>query len=134
MVGMLKGEAIDASDSPIGKLTLFAFVDGNHASIGVRAQSGEGFGAIGLGTGSRHRDISVTSALFGDWAVVWGGISPRAARAEVRNELGQAFEARIVHLPRDFARGDRAVWGLALPCHEDPTVVGFDEEGNQLGH
>jgi hypothetical protein len=120
-------------DSPIGELRLFAFGGGDDVWIGVRAESGEALGAIGLHTGSRDREVAVTASIHRDWAVTWGGISSGAVRAEVRNEIGQSFEARIVPLPDQFASTDRAVWGLALSCHDAPTVVGFDEDGNLFG-
>jgi hypothetical protein len=127
------GEVLDVMDSPIGELRLFAFGGGDDVWVGVRAESGEVLGAIGLRTGSRYREVEVTASIDRDWAVTWGGISSRAAQAEIRNEAGQSFEARIVPLPDQFASTDQAVWGLALPCHDAPAVVGFDEDGNPFG-
>jgi hypothetical protein len=102
-------------DSPIGQLRLFVF--GGRDDVWVlRAESGEVLGAMGLRTGSRDREVEITANIDRDWAVTWGGISSRAVQAEVRNEVGQSFEAGIVPLPDQFATTDQAVWALRFPA------------------
>lgn len=89
------------------RLQLLAYERERVVWIGLSSPSGGG--AIGLHTGSGARDVETTASIGPDWSVAWGSISPRVARAEIRNDDGEAFPVRILALPAELSRDDRAV-------------------------
>jgi hypothetical protein len=66
------------------------------------------------------------------WAVAFGGVPPDAASAEVRNEDGDAFPARIVPFPSELPTEDRAAWGMIDRFEHECLLVSFDEVGRRL--
>ncbi len=62
-------------------------------------------------------------------AVGWGAVAPGIVRAELRNDDGESFPARIVDIPPELEREYRAVWGMAVDCHDACDLIGFDERG-----
>jgi hypothetical protein len=113
------------------RLQLLAYERERVVWIGLSSPSGGG--AIGLHTGSGARDVETTASIGPDWSVAWGGISPRVARAEIRNDDGEAFPVRILALPAELSRDDRAVWGLAERCNQVCDIIGYDDRGELLG-
>ncbi len=113
------------------RLQLLAYEREGVVWIGLSSPGGGG--AVGLHTGSRARDVETTASIGPDWSVAWGGISPRVARAEIRNDDGEVFPVRILALPAELSRGDRAVWGLAERCDQVCDVIGYDDRGELLG-
>ncbi len=66
------------------------------------------------------------------WAVAFGGVPPGAVRAEVRNDDGDIFPAKILPLPAELATDDRAAWGLIDRWQYECPLVCFDEENRHL--
>ncbi len=97
----------------------------------IGPSSPSGGRAIGLHTGSRH-DVEATASIGPDWSVAWGGITPRIARAEIRNDGGQPFPVRILALPAELGSEDRAVWGLAERCDNVCDIIGYDDRAEPL--
>ncbi len=113
------------------RLQLLAYEREGVVWIGLSSPGGGG--AVGLHTGSRARDVETTASIGPDWSVAWGGISPRVARAEIRNDDGESFPVRILALPAELHSKDRAVWGLAERCEDVCDIMGYDDRGELLG-
>jgi hypothetical protein len=112
------------------RLQLLAYEREGVVWIGLSSPSGGG--GVGLHTGSRARDVETTASIGPDWSVAWGGISPRVARAEIRNDDGEVFPVRILALPAELSRDDRAIWGLAERCDQVCDIIGYDGRGELL--
>ena len=66
------------------------------------------------------------------WAVAFGGVPPGAVGAEVRNDDGEVFPARILPIPAELGTEDRAAWGLIDRWEDECPLVCFDEAGEHL--
>jgi hypothetical protein len=121
---------LDSMESPGGRLQLLAFRVNGAIRIGV---------ADGTGHVLADIDVQGTSIPYEPyawrdrgWAIAFGGVPPGAARAEVRNDDGEVFPARILPLPSELATEDRAAWGLIDRWQDECPVVCFDEAGRHL--
>lgn len=101
--------------------------------LGVSSDPGGSIGAIGLNTGSRPHDFEYTSGPINETrTAAWGTVSTGVVRAEIRNDDGEIFHARIVPFPPLFGIKRRAVWGTAERCERDCVIVGYDNQGETI--
>jgi hypothetical protein len=93
---------LDSMDPPGGTLQLIAFRENGAIQIGVAD-----------GTGHLLADIAVhgTSIPYEPyawrdrgWAIAFGGVPPDAVRAEIRDDDGEVFRARILPFPPSSRR------------------------------
>ena len=120
---------LDEMESPDGRLELIAYRDRGTVWVGVSGSEGGLIGAIGLRTGSHETQVSGSASIERTWALGWGVVAPRILRAELRNDEGETFPAKIVPLPSDLEREYRAVWGIAKRCRTTCDLIGYDERG-----
>jgi hypothetical protein len=121
---------LDAMESPGGTLQLIAFRENGEIKIGVAAEAGDVLADIAVpGTSIPYEPYALRDR---GWAVSFGGVPPGAVRAEVRNDDGEVFPARILPLPVELATEDRAAWGLIDRWDRELPVVCFDEAGNHV--
>ena len=121
---------LDEMGSPDGTLRLLAFRADDGVRIGVANGSGDLLADIPVHGSSIDYEPYAWRAR--GWAVAFGGVPPGAARAEVRNDDGEVFPARIVPLPAELATEDRAAWGLIDRWEDECLLVCFDEEGRHV--
>ena len=117
-------------ESPGGTLRLFAFRQDGVVRIAVANGSGDFLADIAVRGGSIDYEPYAWRAR--GWAVAFGGVPAGAVRAEVRNDDGEVFPARILPLPADLATEDRAAWGLIDRWEDECPLVCFDEAGRHL--
>lgn len=117
-------------ETPGGTLELIAFRENGEIQIGVADGTGQVLADIAVhGTSIPYEPYAWRAR---GWAVAFGGVPPGAARAEVRNDDGEVFPARILPLPDEFATDDRAAWGLIDRRQYECPLVCFDAEGRHL--
>lgn len=121
---------LDRMNGPDGVLLLVAFDDGGTLQVGVTNDHGALLASVGLRGASMDYEPYAWRAR--GWAVAFGGVPPGAARAEVRNEDGEVFPARIVDLPAELDTDDLAAWGLIDRFEVECPLVSFDEAGRRL--
>ena len=119
---------LDEMESPDGSIRLLAYRKDGAVRVGVADASGRLLSDIGV-DGPRYEPSAWRDR---GWAVAFGGVPPGAARAEVRNDDGDVFPARILPLPAEFATEDRVAWGLIDRWEDDCLLVSFDEAGGHL--
>lgn len=121
---------LDEVMSPGGTLRLLAFREDDAVKIGVAKGSGHLLSDIEV------RGTSIPYEPFAwrqrGWAVAFGGVPQAAVRAEVRNDDGEVFPARILSIPAELATEDRAAWGLIDRWEDECLLVCFDEAGRHL--
>jgi hypothetical protein len=121
---------LDEMESPDGTLRLLAFREDDAVRIGVANGSDHLLEDIAA------RGASIPYMPFAwrarGWAVAFGGVPPGTVRAEVRNDDGEVFPARILPLPAEFETEDRAAWGLIDRWDDECPLVCFDEAGRHL--
>jgi hypothetical protein len=122
---------LDEMDRPGGVLRLVAFEGSGSIQIGVTKEDGALLTSIGL-HGRPPMEYEPYAWRDRGWAVAFGGVPLDAARAEVRNEDGEIFPARIVPLPAELDTEDRAAWGLIDRFEVECPLVSFDEAGRRL--
>jgi hypothetical protein len=125
---------LDAADSPLGRILLYAYRD-KEAWLGVAGPAGSGTaGSAQVPTEPPSGDEDVTMDLRSEGGVVWGNVSDRATRAELRTVEGETFPATLIPLPRSLAANDvQAVWGFVNgPTADRVTTLLFDAQGNVL--
>ena len=122
---------LDRMDGLDGALRLVAFEEGGTIQLGVARDPGELLTSIGL-RGRPPMDYEPYAWREHGWAVAFGGVPPVAAHAEVRNEDGEAFPARIVPLPPELHTEDRAAWGLIDRFEVECPLVSFDAAGQRV--
>jgi hypothetical protein len=122
---------LDRMDGPDGVLRLVAFEEGGTVQVGVARDRGELLTSIGL-RGRPPMDYEPYAWRDHGWAVAFGGVPPVAASAEVRNEDGEVFPARIVPLPPELHTEDRAAWGLIDRFDGECPLVSFDAAGQRV--
>lgn len=121
---------LDTMETPDGIVELVAYRERDVTWVGL-AKGGDGpLGAIGLRTGSSDHQVESTGETRRGWGIAFGAVAPGIVRAEVRNEVGEAFPARIVALPEDLDAEYRAAWGRAERCRDRCELVGFDDRGH----
>ena len=117
-------------ESPGGRLQLIAFRDSDAIQIGVVDGTGHLFADMPVhGTSIPYEPYAWRDR---GWAVAFGGVPPGAVRAEVRNDDGEVFPAKILPLPAELATEDRAAWGLIDRWQDECLLVCFDEAGKHL--
>jgi hypothetical protein len=121
---------LDEMESPDGTLRLLAFRENGASRIGVANGSAGLLADIAVNGPSIPYEPYAWRAR--GWAVAFGGVPPDAVRAEVRNDDGEVFPARILPLPTEFATEDRAAWGLIDRSEDECPLVCFDEAGRHL--
>jgi hypothetical protein len=121
---------LDEMGSPDGPIRFLAFREAGAARIGVANGSGDLLADIALRGGSIDYEPYAWRAR--GWAVAFGGVPPGAVRAEVRNDDGEIFPARILSMPADLATEDRAAWGLIDRWEDECPLICFDEAGGHL--
>jgi hypothetical protein len=122
---------LDHLDSPDGPLALVAFEERRRVHVGVvRDGSRELLSSIEVGRDGHPYEPYAWRQR--GWAVAFGGVPSTAVRAEVRNDDGEAFSARIVPLSSVLRSGDKAAWGLAERCERDCLLVAFDDRGEPV--
>jgi hypothetical protein len=121
---------LDRMDGPDGELRLVALEEGSALQVGVTDGRGALLASIGLRGPSMDYEPYAWRAR--GWAVAFGGVPPDAASAEVRNEDGDAFPARIVPLPPELHTEDRAAWGLIDRFEHECPLVCFDGAGRRV--
>jgi hypothetical protein len=120
---------LDRMDTPDGRVALVAFrQDGPR--VGVARDSGDLLSSIGVGRGSMPYEPYAWRRW--PWGVAFGGVPPKAVRAEVRNDDGEAFPARIVALPAELGTDDQAAWGLVERIEDECPLVSYDEHGDPV--
>jgi hypothetical protein len=126
---------LDEMDSPWGRLQLVAHREEETgiAWIGVTSGPGPPISALRLRTGSWDRYVIETSIHDEEWAVVFGAVAPEIVRAEIANDEGQTFPARIIELPPAVEQEYRAVWGLGERCTEECHLIVYDRGGAPFG-
>ncbi|MGH2662631.1 MAG: hypothetical protein ACRDH8_07435 [Actinomycetota bacterium] len=125
-------EVLDRIRSAEGVVELAVYEANQNVWLGVSRDSEGMIGAIGLGTRSRERDVDTSAFIDETWAVAWGSVSGRVARAELRNDDGEVFPARIIPISPMFSIEGRAVWGTAERCERECVVVGYDDRGEAI--
>jgi hypothetical protein len=120
---------LDEMESPEGRVALVATANQGAVWVGVDRVDGGPLGAIELRSASIETQVIVTARIHPTWALAWGAVAPGIVRAEVRNEEGETFPARIVPLPAEIEREYRAAWGIADRCRDDCELIGYDEDG-----
>jgi hypothetical protein len=121
---------LDGMESPDGTIRLLAFRDNGAIRIGVAKGSGPILADIAVRGGSIDYEPYAWRAR--GWAVAFGGVPPGAVRAEVRNDDGEVYPARILPIPEELATEDRAAWGLIDRWEDECPLVCFDEAGDHL--
>jgi hypothetical protein len=130
---------LDAVDSPVGPVTLYAYRDdseGGTSWIGIAGPAGTHLsGAGSIGGEVPRADESVTMNLDNWGGVVWGDVAATVARAELRTVEGASYPATLVPLPPSLeAQGHQAVWGVVTRATGDRvTTLLYDAEGIVLG-
>ncbi len=121
---------LDEMESPDGTLRLLAFRQDGGYLIGVA----KGSGPILADIPAHGTSIEYEPYAWRDrgWAVAFGGVPPGAVRAEVRNDDGEVFPARILPIPAELETEDRAAWGLIDRWEDECPLVCFDEAGEHL--
>jgi hypothetical protein len=76
---------------------------------------------------SQPKALDATSLINPTYAVAWGVVSREVRTAEVRNDDGEAFPARIMSVPGLDAL--RAAWGIAYGCEWECELVGYSSDG-----
>ena len=117
-------------DGPAGELELVAFEEEDSLQIGVARRGGELLASI-----PAHwswMDYEPYAWRTSGWAVAFGAVPPTATHAEVRNEDGEVFPARIVSLPRELGSEDQAAWGAIDRFEVECLLVSFDATGRHL--
>ena len=124
---------LDSATSALGPVILYLYED-QGAWIGVSGPAGSGMsGASQVPTEPPSGDEDVTMNLGPDGGVVWGDVSDRVARAELRTVEGRTFPATLVHLRGISAPGVQAVWGFITGSTSDRvTTLLFDDQGTPL--
>jgi hypothetical protein len=121
---------LDRMETPGGTLQLIAFRENGVIQIGVADGTGQVLADISVhGTSIPYEPYAWRAR---GWAVAFGGVPPGAVRAEIRNDEGAVFPARILPLPAEFATDDRAAWGLIDRWEDECPLVCFDQEGRHL--
>jgi hypothetical protein len=117
---------LDRMDSPDGPLELIAYEEGGVTWVGVRGAAGRLIGAAGLRTGSTETEVSGTGSIREGWAIIWGAVTRRIERVEVRNDDGEMFPACILEIPEEIERDYRAMWAIVDRCSTPYGIIGFD--------
>ena len=121
---------LDEMESPDGTLRLLAFRENRVIQIGVADGSGQVLADIPVhGTSIPYEPYAWRAR---GWAVAFGGVPPGAAHAEVRNDDGEVFPARILPLPGEFETEDRVAWGMIDRWEDECPLICFDEAGGHL--
>jgi hypothetical protein len=120
---------LDRMETPDGRIGLVAFRQGG-LRVGVAHDSGELLTSIDVGRGSMPYEPYAWRRR--SWAVAFGGVPSKAVRAEVRNDDGEAFPARIVALPDELGTDDAAAWGLVERIEDECPLVSYDEHGDPV--
>lgn len=129
---------LDAVDSPVGPVTLYAYRDdsgGGTAWIGIAGPAGTHLsGASSIGGQVPRGDESVTMNLDSWGGVVWGDVAATVAHAELRTVEGASYPATLVPLPPGLqAEGHQGVWGIVTQATGDRvTTLLYDGKGNLL--
>jgi hypothetical protein len=121
---------LDEMGSPDGPIRLIAFRKDGAVRVGVANGSGDILADIAVAGSSMPYEPYAWRNR--GWAVAFGGVPPGAVRAEVRNDDGKVFPARILPLPAEFATEDRAAWGPINRWEDECLLVCFDEAGRHL--
>ncbi len=121
---------LDEMGSPDGPIRLLAFRKGGPVRIGVANGSGDLLADVGVRGGPIDYEPYAWRAR--GWAVAFGGVPPGTVRAEVRNDDGEVFPARITSMPAQLATEDRAAWGRIDRWEDECPLVCFDEAGRHL--
>jgi hypothetical protein len=119
------------------RVTLFADRNVHEPLIGVEGSPGSEIrGASGIGSTPPREDESVTMSLGPQGGVVWGSVSDRLVRAELRTVEGATFPATLLRLPEALGvTGVQAVWGFVDgPTADRVTTLLYDGEGRILNH
>ena len=131
---------LDTMDSPVGPVVLYAYADLEDVVrerpsvwIGIAGPAGSHLAGAGqISSDPPLSDENVTMNLDTWGAVVWGDVSDKAARAELRTVEGATFPATLVELP-DSLPGGQAVWGTVDGHTSDRvTTLLYDAQGKVL--
>ncbi len=120
---------LDRLETPDGPIELVAYRELGDLWVGLAWAGGELITAIGPRTGSVAPRVSGIAKTFGAWGLGCGVIGPGIVRAEMKNDSGEVFPAKIVPLPTDLDPQYRAVWGKVERCQGACDLVGYDERG-----
>jgi hypothetical protein len=121
---------LDRMNGPDGGLELVAFEEDGSLQVGVAREGGELLESIPVHGPSMDYEPFAYRAR--GWAVAFGAVPAAATRAEVRNEDGDVFPARIVPLPAELETEDQAAWGAIDRFELECPLVSFDDSGNPL--
>jgi hypothetical protein len=129
---------LDATTTPIGPTTLYAYADDFEAGatwIGISGPAGSGLsGGVSVGDHAPAQDEGVTMNLGAWGGVVWGTVAANVQRAELRTVEGETFPATLLPMPASLGVTDQqVVWGvLDVETTDRVTTLVFDEQGSVL--
>ena len=89
--------------------------------------------AIAPHSGSTDQPITTSSMVTASGTLVYGTISPKVVRVELRTSSGDAMPVHVTELPPSMGFDDRVVWAIAPGQDERATMVGYDADGNPIG-
>jgi hypothetical protein len=123
---------LDRLAVPVGLFELVTHRRHGATWIGVRGEDGKVIASFAPGAGSVEKQVTCTAIIADTWAVSFGAVAHGIVRAEILNDAGEAFPARILALPEGLNPDDRyrAVWGIGERCQERCEVVGYDKNGD----
>lgn len=129
---------LDATMTPIGPTTLYAYADdfeGGTTWIRISGPAGSGLsGGVSVGNEAPAEDEGVTMNLDAWGGVVWGVVASSVAQTELRTVEGSTFRAKLLALPSSLGiQGQQVVWGIVEGRTADRvTTLLYDAEGGVM--